>query len=185
MSPATRRIRVVIALVLPLLAIGASAGVASADLIFLRLQTETGQLIQGDATLEGEANSIELLSVSIPSLQTPVDPSTIRVTGRPQWTGLVLTKKFERSSPRLLEAFFRQTPFRSAELRFYRLAADQIIRLRTWVFDRGVFLIGLSSSASSGPGPDVVVEQLHLWSCQITFREDSSNPPTTGTAQFC
>jgi type VI protein secretion system component Hcp len=99
MSPVTRWIVVTLALVLALAALARPA--AALD-IYLRLFLEAGGEIQGETIFTAEANAIEVLSVAVSSVQTPVDVSTLRATGNTQWTGLVLTKRFDRSSPAIL-----------------------------------------------------------------------------------
>ena len=59
--------------------------------------------VKGDATERGREGSIPLLSVAH-AVETPIDPATGQASGRRQHRPIVVTKRIDQASPRLLEA---------------------------------------------------------------------------------
>ncbi len=91
-----------------------------AQTVHLKLQID-GNDIEGESTISSmdrektiECNSFE------DSLRSPTEARTGLMTGRRQYTPVVITKRIDKSTPLLFNALTMNEPVDSAEFRFFR-----------------------------------------------------------------
>ena len=88
---------------------------AMADLITLNLPG-----IKGDVTLEGQADTIEVISLSGSVQEQPASATSSREASLPVFSDLSIVKRLDRSSPALFLALAKRQLFSNAILNFFR-----------------------------------------------------------------
>jgi len=95
--------------------------------IFLKAEGENSGLLRSNTTNRDFAGQLEILSANF-SLNVPVSPSDLRITGRRQFQPLIITKFMDKNSPIIFRMITTNERFNIFELSFLSRQDDRFIR---------------------------------------------------------
>lgn len=88
--------------------------------VYLTLEGEGGNPIEGDVTTAGREGTIEVFEIHH-MVSVPRDPQSGLPTGQRQYEPFIFTKRIDKASPLLLKALVHGETLRSATFRYYRI----------------------------------------------------------------
>ena len=171
--------KLVLAAVSALVSAAVVVPVNAAEQISLLLTGRNGQ-IRGEITQKGRENQIEILRLELGGT-APISASSGMATGRRQWDTVKITKRLDRATVPIVQAFVTNETMPSAEFRVTRVTAEgreeqyYTVKLTNAVVVSDHILGPAEKDPATGQAWGGSVEELSLTFQKITITNNPNN----------